>query len=518
MKCDRRRFLLGAGGALLALPTLEIFTPRRAFAQAAAPPKRLLVFAHGHGRIVGNGSMNNGALQDLWSPGATTGPLPASGPASPLLAPLAPIRDEIVTIDGVDNLMRHATGNLPTENSDGHFSAARTFLTCQIPNADGSGTGPSIDYVAGLQLRANGSMLPSMVFPADSANNDSENITQMFFGAGGSPPQLAHVNPIAAAAQTFASLAPTSAASPLLQRLIAGRMNILDAVNKDFSALRTQLNTADRARLDAHAQFIQTLQSTYASGTATGQPVQGCAPPQASAMPNVFNLTLERGQGNAVTTPLQIENAIQALACDVTRVVSLHFWNNSDPVFPSMFSGASPFMAANWHQSIHETPSLTPGAKPQPGASDLGSDPADLSNAFQFYAQMFTHTVQRLAAIKDTDGSRMLDNTLVLWISDMGYGAAHYDWNLPVVMAGMKSAFVQGQGRHLVVQNRATLGDLYAQVLRMLGGSATTFGATGTLGSVTGNPSGDAGFFMTPTSYDNSATASSPLHTQALDL
>jgi hypothetical protein len=67
----------------------------------------------------------------------------------------------------------------------------------------------------------------------------------------------------------------------------------------------------------------------------------------------------------------------------------------------------------------------------------------------------------------------------------MGYGQSHGWWNIPVVMAGMRSAFPNGQGRHLVA-GRKSMGDLFAQVLRMYGGTDTTFGATGTLGSMGG--------------------------------
>src|SRR5262245_48140836 len=96
---DRRRFLVGAAGTVLALPVLEWHAPRVAFAQAVGSPKRLVVVLHSNGRTCGNGHNS----QDNWSPRATTGALPATGDLSPMLAALGPIRSEIVTVDGVDN-------------------------------------------------------------------------------------------------------------------------------------------------------------------------------------------------------------------------------------------------------------------------------------------------------------------------------------------------------------------------------------------------------------------------------
>ena len=74
---DRRRFLIGSGGTLLALPMLEAFAPRTAFAQTVAPPKRLVVVLHPHGRVVQ-------PTNDNWAPRTTTGPLPPNSmPSSP---------------------------------------------------------------------------------------------------------------------------------------------------------------------------------------------------------------------------------------------------------------------------------------------------------------------------------------------------------------------------------------------------------------------------------------------------
>ena len=44
----------------------------------------------------------------------------------------------------------------------------------------------------------------------------------------------------------------------------------------------------------------------------------------------------------------------------------------------------------------------------------------DIVTGFQSDARKFTELVQRLAEIQDVDGSRLLDNTLVVWASDMG--------------------------------------------------------------------------------------------------
>jgi hypothetical protein len=160
---------------------------------------------------------------------------------------------------------------------------------------------------------------------------------------------------------------------------------------------------------------------------------------------------------------------VQAMACDITRCAGFNFEYDDAPSFPWLFNNNSPFTSTDWHADIH-------GQQPSQAALNTG---------FQYYPQMFTLLVQALANMQDIDGSRMLDNTLVVWVSALGYGSSHQCFNIPIVLAGGKNlpgAFPKGQGRHLVC-NRNSLGDLWAQVLRMLGGNDMTYGATGTLQS-----------------------------------
>lgn len=492
---DRRRFLLGASGAALALPMLEAFAPRNAFAAGTPAPKRLVVVVHRHGRVAGNGR----AGQDNWSPRTTTGALPATGDLSPMLAGLGAIRNEIVTLDGIDNLVRHTTGN-----PDGHHSGARTFLTCVKPKADGTGGGPSIDFVAGQRLKASASQRAALVFPASPLGQEYQYDAPGFYGVNGTPPALLNSNPKTALNDVFGP--PVPAAPPpqktLQSRLISRRASILDAVAGNYEALHNQVGAADRQRLDQHATFIRALETRFAGSTG-GVAAAGCARPSEAQIPAYTAAQIARGRLDGQVTPWQIENLVMALACDVTRVASLHFELGFDPVYASEFTGTSPFDGVNNHHAIiHSTPQLSDPQRP------------NLTQAFAFHAKMFTQLVTRLAAVTDVDGSRLLDNTLVLWVSDMGYGSSHFDFNIPVVMAGMKGAFPSGQGRHVVCSPRRSLGDLYAQVLRMLGGTDQTFGATGTVGAVAAGAALNAGY-----GFDgNYVTAALPLHLGTIPL
>ena len=94
---------------------------------------------------------------------------------------------------------------------------------------------------------------------------------------------------------------------------------------------------------------------------------------------------------------------------------------------------------------------------------------------------LYTRLIQRLAEVIDVDGNPLLDNTLVIWLSELGYGN-HFNFNIPIVMAGMPSAFTEGQGRHIVLPQRHTMGDLFTKALDMVGVPDTTFGYQGRIG------------------------------------
>ncbi len=502
-RLDRRRFLVGAGGAVLALPMLEAHAPRVAFGQSAAPPKRLVILQHAHGRVCGGRTDKD----DNWSPLAKTGPLPASGDLSPLLASIGAVRNEIVTLDQVDNLVRHMTGD-----SDGHASAELTCLTCAVPPSGlVKAGGPSLDYVAAQRLRASTAQRPNIVFtssPVPGFVTDSGR----FFGANGTGTPVYNLPPDEAAAELFASVRPSDGNAPppdktLADRLAERRASMLDAVAKSFVTIRGQVGARDRERLDQHAAFIQSLEAQVVGG-GPSVPTDECAPPDPSTIPSEAEFQDDShdwstGYDEAKMWQYEVENLVQALACDITRVASMQFLLDYVPAFPSEFDGESPFTGdAGWHAIIHDTDTLERPWVP------------DLTRGFQFYGKVFTRLIQRLAAIADTDGSRLLDNTLVLWVSDLGYGSFHHSFNHPVVMAGLGSAFPEGQGRHVVCEGRRSLGDLYAQVLRMLGGDDATFGQTGKIGD--SGVSGDA--LMANNGAPDFISANTPLHLGELDL
>src|SRR5687768_17116881 len=90
---DRRSFLRGAGGAAIGLPFLE------AFARAAPPPRRLLVF-----------QIPNGVIKEHWYPqGSDT-----DFTLARIMAPLQPHKKDLIVLRHVDSPSTKTHHVLPT--------------------------------------------------------------------------------------------------------------------------------------------------------------------------------------------------------------------------------------------------------------------------------------------------------------------------------------------------------------------------------------------------------------------
>ncbi len=502
VRIGRRLFLQGSGG-LVALPLLEALLPARA--HAATAPKRFILMTHHHGRLIGNGKVSNGVMQDAWSPLTATGALPAA--MSPLLAPLAAIRDEVVTLDRVDNLVRHlATG---TGANDGHQWAIDTYLTQRPPVADGKLGGPSIDHIVGERLRASTAMPASMMIDMNSGNGA---FIEGFAGANATAPNCLNPNgsPRTAVTRLFQNVQPGGAppqTPSARDRLVKARGAVLGGVAEDFAAVRGKVGATDKARLDQHLDFLSDTRARLGVTQPTMTPA-ACQPMAASDVPAIVEQYSYSSAHDDVAAPVLIDAVVRALVCDVSRSIALNFASDV-PTFDWLYPGGTPFSSEVWHAQIHSSGGLS------------GAAPTNVKPTAVWYAQMFTQLVQKLAATTDVDGQRMLDNTLVLWVSDLGYGSSHGCFNVPVVMAGLKSAFSKGQGRHVVPAQRASLADVYAQVLRMFGGGDMTFGVTGTLASVAGTraQSCDGGTtWCSDYGFPGHVGPDTPLHLGPLDL
>jgi hypothetical protein len=99
------------------------------------------------------------------------------------------------------------------------------------------------------------------------------------------------------------------------------------------------------------------------------------------------------------------------------------------------------------------------------GLSHHGNNPSDLNELARvdtIYMKQFTHLLDRLASMKQVDGSTLLDHTVLGFSSGMGNG--HSKHRLPTAIFGGKALGVDHQG-HLKLPEKTSLATVWHTML-----------------------------------------------------
>jgi len=428
-----RRTLLRGAGVALALPLLEAMHPRRARAAAGAAAKRFVSMFTA-----------NGTLYPQWVPTGTE----ADFTLSPILAPLEPNHADLVVVAG---LTQQGAGG------DGHQNGMSGMLTGQSLNpgpfqggantgAAGWANGPSVDQkiasVIGGSTRLRSLELGVQVGVADDWG-------RMIY-QGANQPLAPEDNPAQAFARLFGAAGTTPEA---FARARARRKSVLDAVSGQFQAVSARVGTRDRARLDEHATALRDIETRL---DLQARPSPACTAP---AVPAAVPGHLGDNDNFPTIGRLQMDILALALTCDMTRVASLQ-WSRS--VSMTRFTWLTPAINEAHHDLSHRGDDDAP-------AQDK------LLRINTWYASQLAYLLGKLAAAEESDGSRFLDSTLVLWSNELGKGNVHSRELAPYVLAG-KAGGALRTGRFLTYPREVPHNNLLVSILQAMDISVAKFG------------------------------------------
>ncbi|MGD8835997.1 MAG: DUF1552 domain-containing protein [Desulfobacteraceae bacterium] len=188
------------------------------------------------------------------------------------------------------------------------------------------------------------------------------------------------------------------------------KRSVLDSNLEALNQMRSRLGSFEKARLDEHTAAVERIDARLTAASEADSD-GACTSP-------IFNSSGFSGDTDSdvnfdAIADLQVDVATLALKCDLTRVVSLMFGNHqSDYTVPE--AGVD----TNYHQSIHGRPM------------------ADYIAYRVYFTEKLRYLIESLAGTEDMDGNTLLDNTLVLQVSDMGDGRSHAGDNVPYMLAG----------------------------------------------------------------------------------
>ncbi|MDP1829395.1 MAG: DUF1552 domain-containing protein [Archangium sp.] len=386
---NRRDLLKAATGALLASPLVPLLD---AYGQVPSMPKRLLLFFTPHGTIY-----------DQWKPGGSD----TNFTLSPILQPLAAHKSKLVVIDGLRingeyhpncALAPHPIG-MSTLWTGARVNDIETVVAGGNVPVGVWSTGPSIDQVIANRLNA-GTTYRSLELGVQTS------ISQAAFRTIYSGARTA-LNPQTDPRAVYASLfAGLNADAARLEKIRFEKQSMIDVNKAEVDALIRRAGAHDRSKLEAHLTALRDLERQLAQNT-----VGAC---QRGSMPAALD------SGAVANRPelfdQQASLVAAAFACDLTRVASLQFSNGHDNV---------PYPWLGYQGAHHDNLSHDEGS-PGPRATRI--------QICTWYAQKFAVLLDKLAAVREGSGT-MLDNTLVVWGTEVATGAHNFD-NVPFVVAG----------------------------------------------------------------------------------
>src|SRR5580704_6528479 len=247
-RLGRRTFLRGVGTAI-ALPWLDAMVPRtaRAASAAAKPPVRMaFLFSP------------NGVVGSSWTP-TDVG---ADYTLSPSLAPLAPVRDEVLVLSGFSQKKGFDMG----DGAGDHARSASTFLTGVHPfkTADSNiRAGVSVDQIAAARIGRR-TPLPSLelgIEPGATAGNCDSGYSCAYSSCISwktpTTPMAKEINPKLVFERMFGTTKMDPRERAHRDYL---RKSILDLVRDDSARLQQRLGTADRRKMDEYFNGIRELE------------------------------------------------------------------------------------------------------------------------------------------------------------------------------------------------------------------------------------------------------------------
>jgi hypothetical protein len=427
LKFSRRAILktLGLGAGFLPL----LSTERARGATSSGFPRRLITIA-----------VTDGICPpDFYTSGA--GPLPATLPFT--LQPLAPWSDKLLLLRQAKSQASPIDCNVMMDlgaKYGGHFTYP-ALLTGAVSSPNGtasvptvSASQPSID-----QLYAN------YLSTSAGVSNALLNVGCRPYGsstswAANGVKNTSQTDPYKLFTNLFAGSSMTASQ---MNALLARRKSVLDFVGGELGKFATNLGTDDKVKVQSHLQGIQSLESQLTSMPTS---TTTCTPP--SVTPAGLNLNTVTNYPKHVTFMSDIVAA--AICCGKARAVTMDLIDNgggNSLTFP-WINIPSPDMHAIAHQ----------------GSSNYAQK--SLIDQW-FYQQCVAELCGKLSAVTEGTGT-VLDNTVILVMSDMSEGSQHYVGNLPYVVIGSGGGFFK-TGRTVTFASQVPNNQLLTSILHALG-------------------------------------------------
>ena len=402
---SRRSFLKGTG-VCLALPALESMFPAFASATVRQGPQRMVIVGNSFG---------------MYQPAFFPKEVGADYVAPELLKPLDGLRKSFSIFSNLDHGI---TG--------GHFGV-HSFLS-GVLKVDAKNMP---DGNISLDQRAAESVGSATRYPTLNVGSSSglHNGCQMSWTRSG-----VRVPPITGPRELFKKLFEddSEGGKREAEKRSVLKKSILDSVLHDANTLSKSVTSKDRDKLD---EYFTAVRETEMKVEQSKYWIDVPKPEATIEMPT--------NKGIVLDLPMLYDLIVLALQTDSTRIATLEI---SSEDFDASVLGVN----SGYHLTSHH------------GQEE--SKIRDLVKLELYQTQNFARFLSKLNTIEDeTSGTRLLDDSMVLFGSGMGNANSHTNTDLPIILAG--GGFKHGQHIALPKEShrRVPLSNLYLSMLQRMG-------------------------------------------------
>ena len=303
-------------------------------------------------------------------------------------------------------------------------------------------------------------------------------------------PLYPETSPLNVYSRLFAAALPAAGSSA---GLLAHDLSALNYMRRDLARLRSIAPASEKGKLDAYANAITQLEASLRAkyGNTGGTCVTPAAPPSFPATsPSMLGSGVVYTDlsgvdyyvpGQPASHPhadlgqTQLRLIKAAFACDLARVATFMWASGTSWVqFPGTFQGAT--VQGNVTSAPHH-------AVAQSG--DAGTQ-GWLNQIDQFYSAATSTVLQEFATTPDIDGNMLIDNTIIVYVTEVARAYDSNQQNMPVIVFGGKNTklnggtFLKVQGGSLAAQTGGTgnrpFNDLWLALAPAFGVSLTSLG------------------------------------------
>lgn len=433
IRISRRQFLRAANGAALALP----FMPSVAGAAAAARPDKKLLIMY----------VPNGLVRRCFFPGEMNRDLPAfvggfdadkvkeqkrikNTPGiyplqiTPTMQPLEKLADDVTLITGLDRTYQNG--------QDVHAQGASCYMTSVSPEqAEKSRmrhpNGRSLDQVIGdkvghstifktLEISCNG-------FKAPKEDIYFDNIS--WYGPDRIAPSIKDPR-------------------KLYRRLFVGdgyrrRIgDVTDLMRADANDLSQKLGQADRRTL---TEFMEMVRDIEVRITKLEKLIAG------AGVKEPTDADLPRGQYIKLMGDMMIMAMQMGITNICTFMVGPERWDA-----PLFYEGVFP-KPVQHHDMTH---------------NQKGDGWKELQKIDLFHMEQYAYILSKMKSVKESDGSSILDNSIVTYGAGLGDGSTHQYYDLPLLVAGRAQGAIK-QGRFIQCKSGTLNSNMWLTIAKLMG-------------------------------------------------